>query len=468
CNGYRRRTSPNIDAVAADGVNFTSCYCANSPCVPARANVLTGRFGFSNGVVTNRGAGPDAALRHVSLSGHGERRQPLFVHHLWTQGMKTVSFSCFLDRHNAWWFAPGWEELHTFTRKRGYETADEVNAACLPWLRAHGREDNWFLHVHYWDLHSYYRIPRAWAGRFADDPPPAWPDAQTIEAQQDFYGPRCTWDMHNGPRGQVVDVMPAAIRNLADFKLLIDGYDGAIAFTDHHVGQLLAALDELGVLRDTAIIVSGDHGDSFGDHGQWADHGIANEAVHHIPMIVRWPGAAKGIANDGFLYNLDLCATLCDMLGFPTPPGWQSVSFARALRGESFAGRPYLVWDHGIFTLSRSVRTRRWMMMQMLHPGLYPYDDPFYLYDMEKDPHQTTNLAGREPDVYREMHRLLGEWRQEQAARGEGADPLEAAVAEGPFMYRAPAQMLEALKRRGRDDLADDLRGRMRRLNIVA
>lgn len=116
------------------------------------------------------------------------------------------------------------------------------------------------------------------------------------------------------------------------------------------LGRSRIYLEELGIWEDTAIIVSGDHGDSFGEHGQYADHGIANEAVHNIPMIVRWPGVTGRGSCDRLIYGLDLGSTLCELLGLPTPAGWDGRSFAPALRGEEFDGWPYLVWDHGIYT----------------------------------------------------------------------------------------------------------------------
>jgi arylsulfatase A-like enzyme len=374
--------------------------------------------------------------------------------------METVSFSCFHDRHNAWWYAAGWQELHTFTRKRGQETADEVNAAFLPWLRQHGVEDNWFVHLHYWDIHAHYRIGREWADRFAQDPPPPWPDQDAIDRHQSIYGPRTAVDHHG--RG---DVMPSAVRTTEDFRTLINGYDGAIAYTDHHVGQVVDTLAELGVLDDTAIIVSADHGDSFGEHGQYADHGIANEAVHNIPMIVRWPGVTQQSTPDALIYGLDLGPTLCDLLDLPIPAGWDGRSFAPALRGQTFEGRPYLVWDHGIYTFTRAVRTPDWLLIHILHPGLYPYDEPFWLHDMVSDPRQTADVSEQCPEVVAELDRHLTDWRHEQIRKGAAPDPLELMVREGPFLYVTPEQMIRTLESTGRGHFAQDLKKRLGRFH---
>jgi arylsulfatase A-like enzyme len=277
-----------------------------------------------------------------------------------------------------------------------------------------------------------------------------------------MYGPQTARHLFNKP-GETHAGMPPQIRTTEDLKLLVDGYDGSIAYADHHVGLVFKALDRLGVLDDTAVIISADHGDSFGEHGQYKDHGIANEPVHNIPMVVRWPGAAGRGLNDRLVYNLDLAPTISEMLGLDSPPRWDGRSFAAAVRGEAFDGRPYLVMDHGIYTLSRTVRTPDWAMMRMLHPGTYPYAEETYLYDMTADPHQTTNLAAERPEVLAEMDHLVSEWRHEQLAHGGGPDPLEEAVKLGPFHYNNPAERIKWLKGEGREGEARELAERMDR-----
>jgi choline-sulfatase len=455
--GYHRDTSPNLDRIAREGVVFTNCFTSNSPCVPSRAALFSGRFGINNGVVAHHG--PGAVFRDP---GRGPRH-PMPMRYLRAQGVKTVSFSCFADRHRAWWFGEGWEELHTFTLKGGQETADEVNAAALPWVRAHGAEDDYFLHVHYWDIHSHYRISREWSDRFRDDPPPDWPDEEAIERNLAIYGPRTGRDLYTGYRDEDHSphpgIMPDGVRNRDEFKMLIGGYDGAIRYVDHHVGQILDALADQGVLDDTAIIISGDHGDSFGEHGQYMDHGLANGSVNHIPMIVRWPGAASGATSESLIYGLDLPPTLCDMLGKPIPEGWDGESFAAGVRGEPFAGRDFLVLTHGIYTLQRAVRTREWLYIETLHPGLYPYEDTPWLFDVVADPRETRNLASERPEAAERMQSLYADWR----ARQEGPDNLEAMVPLGPFLYCDPDRMVARLRRTGREREADELIARLRR-----
>lgn len=383
--------------------------------------------------------------------------------HLRNHGFKTVAFSTFHERHCAWWYCDGWEEIHTFSRKRGNETAEEGSNPCLEWFRRFGAQDNWFMHFHLWDAHCYYRVPQTWLDKFKSEPGPQWPDQDEIDRQFDkMYGPHTARHLFWTPVQQEPN-MPQQIKTVADLKWLVDGYDGSIAYADHHVGLLFQELERLGVLDDTAIVVSADHGDSFGEHGQYMDHGIANEAVHNIPLIIRWPGMKGRGPIDGLLYHLDLNPTLCELLNIDIPPRWDGLSCAPAVRGDAFGGRPYLVMDHGIYTLSRAVRTPDWSMMRMLHPGTYPYTDEVYLYNMTNDPHQATNIASERGDKVMEMDHLLCAWRQEQITHGGGPDPLEEAVAYGPFHYHSPKERVQWLISEGREDQAKELVDRMNR-----
>ena len=465
CNGYLRRTTPNIDAIAAEGVSFTNCHAANSPCLPSRAALFTGRFGFNNGIVSHHG--PGERLRPNSESHRQDPRRPFWIWHLWRNGFRTVAFSTFHDRHNAWWWAAGWQELYTPCRKKGSEIADDIAPPALEWLRRNAREDNWFLDVHFWDVHRLYRVPGEWLRRFEGEPAPAFPDEACIERYREFYGPRSPNDLHTGAPGDAAGdgYHPEDVRTVEAARRLLDGYDGSLAYVDYHVGLIVDELRKAGVYEETAIIVSADHGDSFGEHGQFSDHGIANVAVHNIPMVVKWPGLGGRGHCDALVYNLDLPPTICELLGLETPELWDGVSFAPALRGEAFAGRPYLVFDHGIYTLSRAVRTRDWLLMQMLHPGLYPYDEPFFLHDLRSDPYQQVNLYGREQERFAELAGYLAGWRQQQLERCGGPDPLEEMVPVGPFSYYTPEEMIERLKRTGREHLVPGLVERLARFH---
>ena len=448
-HGYHRDTTPNMDKIARQGIRFESAYCASSPCVPSRASFASGLFGIHSGVVTHWGPGCD--FRHTN-----DQDRPMFIRHLRNHGYKLVSFSSFANRHEAFWYMAGWNEFHAHTLKNGNEDADEVMEAVLPWVKRHGAEDNYFLHIQLWDPHRNYTMPKRYQDMFADEPAPAWPGEEAIAKHQDNYAPFSARMLFPWTDKSPFETMPDRIRNREDFKLFVDAYDGSIRFMDEQLGRLFRELESLGVMEDTAIIISADHGEAMGEHGIYGDHVCADEAVHHIPMIVKWPGAKQQDAvNRNLVYNVDLIATIADMLGLPVPLKWDGRSFAGVLRGGEYTPREYLVWDHGLYSVGRSVRTDEWLLMRTYHPGVVPLA-PVELYRIQEDPHMEHNLAESHPHVAAKLDHLLQEWYTAQVGHPlSEPDPLPLVVETGPFKYVGKERWKERLRQIGREDLQE-------------
>ncbi|MFC1525964.1 sulfatase [Candidatus Latescibacterota bacterium] len=424
CYGYDRPTSPNIDRLAADGMRFTRYYCADSPCLPSRAGLASGRLGIHNGVVSNVGAGSRFRLRHRPYGGP-EPAEQMLMRQLRAQGYDTISFSNFADRHSAYWFMCGWSEFHTPNLKCGSETAEEVNEPLMRWLEHNATRDNYLLHINYWDIHRIYKMDPSWADRFAHHPvPQAWPDEEAIARHQDITGPfTATGQFREGV--EPPPLMPRSVGSRSDFEKMVTGYDAAIAYTDHHVGLVLEELDRQGVLDDAVVIFTADHGDAFGEHGIYSDHVCADECIHRIPLIVRWPGRTPANGEcDALLYNVDWSATLCELLGAPVPERWDGISFAPQVGGAPDGGREYLVWDHGLYTVQRAVRTRRHLLVRTYDNHGYRFE-PVELYDMEADPYQTRDLASEDPELVAQLLGQMDRWVEEERGRdGWRSDPL--------------------------------------------
>src|SRR5690625_3675636 len=284
--GYHRDTTPNIDKIAEKGVRFSRGYCASSPCVPSRASFASGMFGINHGALTHWGPGSD-----FRINNHPD--QPMFIRRLRNHGYKLATFSSFADRHDAFWFMAGWNEVHTHTLKKGDENADEVMDAVLPWLEKNGTEDNYFLHMQLWDPHRQYTIPPEYVDFFKDEPAPAWPNKEAIESQQDSYAPYGARMLFPGSNKSPFSYLPDRIKNTDDFKQFVDTYDAAIRFMDDQLGRLFQKLEELGIMDEKAIIISSDHGEAMGDESIYGDHVCADEAVHNIPMVITLPGSVQ-------------------------------------------------------------------------------------------------------------------------------------------------------------------------------
>ncbi len=422
CYGYPRPTSPTIDAVARQAVRYDRYYCQSSPCLPSRTAMVSGRFGIRNGVLSNHGEGARFRLRTRNYVGP-EADNEMFPRQLRRNGYDTFCFSNFADRHNALWFMYGWSEFHTPNLKGGAETADEVNAMLLPWLRANAAREDYYLHVNYWDAHRCYKMDARWADRFRGHPvPQAWPDEAAIRGHQSIRGPFTATGQFPDHRSPY-PLMPGSVASRADFEHMITGYDASIAYVDDALRQVLEELDRQKLLDDTAIIISGDHGDAFGEHGIYSDHVCADECIHHVPLLIKWPGAQPAVVGDELLTNADFAPTICDLLSIPSPPEWDGASFAGTLRGGKGPGRDYLVWDHGLYTLQRAVRTHDHLLVRTIDDFGYRFD-PIELYDMNADPWQARNIASQRPDLVAALTARMTDWVEAQVAKGPLADPL--------------------------------------------
>ncbi len=458
CYGYSRNTTPNLDRIAAQGVRFNHVYTAASPCVPSRASFMSGRFGINHGALTHWGRG--GQFYYPEGDFHSEE-MPFFTRYLRQADYRTITFSSFGDRHHAWWYFAGWNEVHTHSLKGGNEDAHEVNAAVLPWIKQHGKEDNYFLHIQYWDPHARYTYPKQYAEQFANEPAPEYPDETEIARHHSDDHPRSATFLHWSDDYSKIpqDTMPLEIANRQDFKKLIDGYDGGISYMDKFVGEILDTYREMGIEDEICFIISADHAESFGEQGIYMEHGMATESVHHIPLIMKFPGLTKaGHVNDDLIYNVDVMATVADMLGLPKPSGWDGTSFLPALSGEELNGRDYIVMEHGLYACQRAVRDHRWYFIHTYHEGFYQFPQTM-LYDLSNDPNQTTNVADQHPDIVALMKERLHLWVEGNMAKNNREiDPMQDIInSGGPFRYMQPKQWVDRLERAGWHEHADRL-----------
>lgn len=477
CYGYDRETAPTIDDVAADGVRFDRCYVSDAPCLPSRTALATCRFGVKTGVVTHYG---DGQWYDNPGTGHDPDEDRLrSFQHLTQAGVHTASVSSFTQRHMAYHFSSAFQQSVQPTGETGTlaaEDAVDVTDAATTWLDAHAAEDDWLLHVNYWDVHHPYLGVDAYADEVRESGEAApWPDQRAIDDQQDAIGPR-TADQWPTP-SQYDDgeydptyaewPMPERYADRETVEHLIDGYDAAIRKVDDYVATLLEKLAAAGVREETAVVITADHGEALGEHGIYAEHAMPHRPCQRVPLIVSWPGVTDGSAGtavDGYVYQFDLMPTICELFDVPVPAGWDAESFAGALRGDGFDGRESVVSGHGIYTFGRALYRDDWAYVRLLHPGVfaYPglYNDPEtlpgrgleILHDLEADPHMTENLIADRPEVAAEMRGELDAWLAEHVSTGwheqqppaaRGRDPLAQMCTDGPFLYVDPDAFLE-------------------------
>jgi arylsulfatase A-like enzyme len=464
CYGYLRPTSPHIDRLAAAGLRFTNYYASDTPCLPSRTAFFGGQFGVNTGVVNHGGKFADLPLAGEKRGFRTGFAQNTLASVLRRAGYHTVSISPFPNRHTAYQIWYGFSETYD-TGRGGLENADEMYPPLQRWLANFGRNDNWFVHINFWDPHTPYDHPEAYGNPFAAAPIEAWITQEVIDAQNLSFGPHSAsevpgyndqlppgWRMGLGH----IDTVEAA-------KAHLDGYDTGIHYVDHYVGKIVQDLQDLGIYDETAIILSADHGENQGELNVWGDHQTADHCCNHLPLIIRWPGLTDGQAGQshaGLHYHLDLAATLVDLVSGERPPLWNGQSFAPVLSGSG-GGRDYLVLSQGAWSCQRSVRWDRWLLIRTYHTGLK--DFPAYmLFDIESDAHETTNLAGQQPEVLGHGLHLLDEWLAAQMRQAWRGDPFWGIIQEGgPFHANEHSDdwhhYLARLRITGRDHHAERL-----------
>ncbi len=431
-------TTPNLDRLAARGVRFDRAYCNQAVCAPSRNALMTGLRPQTLGIYdlgTNfRQARPDAvtlaqafqkagyrteAMGKIFHVGHGNHEDPAS----WTVphfSAKSIAYQLpesrakeGLTREEALFENKPAGKL---PRGAAYESADVADdqypdgaIANEAIRRLHLAKESGapsfiavgFLKPHlpfcapkkYWDLYdrAKFELP---AFRSPPKDAPAFAPTTWGELRQYADTP---------------DVGPVS-EELA--RTLIHGYHAATSYMDAQLGRVLDALDKVGLADKTIIVLWGDHGWHLGDHGMWCKHTNYEQAAR-IPLIIAAPGV-KPAVNPNFVETVDLYPTLCELAAIAPPAGLDGKSFAASLRDATVPARDHVthVFPRGD-RLGRAIREQRYRMIEWKKPGTPAEDAAIELYDYEKDPAETANIAAQQPEVVVKLRGLLA--RQPEA-----------------------------------------------------
>ncbi len=432
CYGYHRGTSPNIDRIAREGVRFDGCYCSDAPCQPSRTALMTGRFGIHTGLVGHGGTAAEIRIEGATRGFRDMLSRDSLPAFLRSVGLKTVSISPFAERHGSWHFYAGFSEMHN-TGRCGGESAEEVTPTALDWIERNAKKDDWFLHVNYWDPHTPYRAPAEFGNPFEDEPLPGWITPEVLERHRAMVGPHTAQEigMYTNKENPRCPRQPGEIKDMADLRRMIDGYDCGIAYADKHAGMLLDALGKQGVLDDLAVIISSDHGENQGELGIYGEHATADFPTSRIPLIVKWPGAKSGHVDTGLHYNLDLAPTLAALFDKDPRGSWDGTSYAPAILEGAECARDYLVVSQCAHVCQRSVRFGAWLYVRTYHDGYHLFPKEM-LFDLETDPFEEHDAAAERPELCLRAVNHLSNWHDRMmATMPSDTDPLWTVMKEG-------------------------------------
>ncbi len=438
CYGYHRNTSPNIDAIAAAGVRFDHCHASDVPCLPSRTSLFSGRFGIHTGVVNHGGAQAEMFNEGITRGFRSHLGRTNWMTCLRNAGLRTVTVSPFGERHSAFHWYAGFNEIYN-TGRGGMESAEHMYPAADDWIKRNGASDDWFLHVNFWDPHTPYRAPDDYGDPFKDEPLPAWLTEEVRQRHWEGVGPHSAreipgYDSNPGKHRR----QPVEADSMDKVRMMFDGYDTGVKYADDHIGRLLNRLADLGVLDDTAVIISADHGENLGELNVYGDHQLADQITTRVPLIIKWPGVTdnqQGRVDDTLLYANDWAATAIELAGGSVPQNWDGRSFADSFKDGNESGREYMVLSQNAWSCQRSVRFRdggkEYICIRSYHDGYHGFPDVM-LFDLTDDPHEQHDIAPDNPNLVGKAMTMLDDWMGKMMRTATTPhDPLWTVMSEG-------------------------------------
>jgi len=382
CYGYKRLTTPTLDALAQEGVLFKQVMSHIPSTTASFASILTSKKPISHGVLRNNTEGFALDDWHVSLAEilKNEGYATAAFVSGWTMkknGNLDQGFDVYGDQ-----FAVG-------KVRSGDRRAGEVNQKVFDWLKQHHNE-KFFLFVHYFDPHRNYDPPKSFKHVF--DPQDGVTDLSVIQDPEKRKNP--------------------------NFPLwLISQYDAEIRYCDHEIGTLMKKLAEYGIKDDTLIIVTSDHGETLIEHFRWWDHGrfVYDEQIH-VPLIFWYPKLMQNNEFNCLVRLIDIFPTILNVLDIYFVKDIEGRSLVPVMKGnkagvtewifsESARGDTRIFKDdiEGVKGKKFSIRKKNWKLIWVPKTtGVY-----YELYDLKKDPNELVNLWGQSPNVEANLKQLL-------------------------------------------------------------
>jgi arylsulfatase A-like enzyme len=363
--GYPRSVAPKLSALAKKSIVYTRAYALSSYTSMSLAGLLSGRYPSElprNGLATSGFEAEalmfpelldDAKVRAIGVHGH--------VYFLGATGIN--------QGFDDWRVVP---RITVMPAKEGAIVDDQLADIMIAALGEHQQKHahkRFFAWVHFMDPHASYARHEGFP-RFTDASDPGL-----------------------GEIGQ-------RLRNQ---------YDAEVVFTDHQLGRLLEWLDKQPFGKKTAVVVTADHGEAFGEHKSYFEHGfLLYEETTRVPLIVHVPGlAARRIETPRS--HIDLARTLIELLGAQAPASLRGKSLVPELLGEREPGREIVI------DMPYTDQTPR---RRALIDGRYKIivtesSEQPELYDLETDPREQRDLAHTEPKL---LERMLAVWKRVDSA----------------------------------------------------
>ena len=367
-NGNQDIITPNLDELAAHGMNFTHHFVQNPVCMPSRISMLSGRYPSSLGI-THMGVPVPEDITNLPkiLKQYGYRTANIGKLHFLPHANRDHKLP-----HPAYGFdhleiadEPGvYEDAYrAWVRRKAPEQMDGISAGIPPatrvWQRALGIDDEIVHRGNPDGRHDFDSgIPFAAEDDLTHS---AFVGEQTIEFIErsgdepflciaGFYSPHAPWmvpqkylDLYDPEQLSLPEYPehinqrrpkePAAPFSDAQLRRARQGYYAMVSEVDHYVGRILNSLEARGKRNNTIIVFTSDHGEWLGDHLRYGKGYPADDSVSRVPLIISAPGGKQAETHQGIVEAVDIVPTVLDLAGIQIPPFMQGESLAGIVDG---------------------------------------------------------------------------------------------------------------------------------------
>jgi arylsulfatase A-like enzyme len=418
--------TPNMDRMATEGVHFRNAFVTTSLCSPSRASILTGQYMHNHGVVDNNSGFEEGTVffpQYLQAAGY----QTAFFGK-WHMG-EAASTEGDLDQpqpgFDHWLSFAGQGHYYPVMRngevnllnlngehvpQRGYIT-DELTDYTLDWLD-HGRDPSrpFFVYLSHKAVHANFAPPKRYEDLYSDAVIPV-PDSQADTAEN--YAGKPMWVKNQRNSWHGVDFPYHSDLDVQEYKRQ---YHRALTAVDDSIGRINRWLEERGLADNTIVMLMGDNGFMFGEHGL-IDKRNAYEESMRVPLLALIPGLDQpGRVVREIAANIDIAPTILDIAGVDEMPaqieGRSLLPLALGEPVQDWRGELlyeyYWEFNYPMTPTTFALRTDRFKLIQ--YHGIWDTEE---LYDLENDPREMHNLID-DPEylavrvkLRKELHRRL-------------------------------------------------------------
>lgn len=366
--GYDRLTTPHIDKYINDGgIVFENMFSPSVPTTPGYASMLTGLDCFGTDCV---------ALRHKGQLIDSVKTLPEVLRE------NGYTSTCIGFGGNAG--SRGFDNYISYGDWEPNKAAN-MNEVALPELERLAKQDKpWLMFMRHMDPHSPYYAGEPFDRLFysKDEFDPNNKSLQSLYEFKPFRDYFKSWF----PEG------------CTDAEYIIAQYDGAIAYMDACINQLLVKLHDLGVEDDTIVVFTSDHGETLDEHDCYFDHHSLYDNVLVVPFAFRYNKFEYAGRVSDYCQVKDVMPTLLSLLGINSGISFDGRDMIKAIMGEDIKQESEFYITEATWMRKHGWRTPEWKLMIALEPDFH-YKPEIELYNLIDDPEELHNIADKEPKV---------------------------------------------------------------------